>query len=136
MSSVNAAREGDIATVNQLDGIYNSSTLINKSKRIKLELGQIFLAGTDEFGEEIFTEKIGEYEINGDFITIKPTVALGGGKPNKPMRYLLAEITLPAKYADDVDNNNRYNGNNIITVYENVRIKVIVGSFYTTKDTK
>lgn len=133
VTSVTAARSGK--DVNKLDGLYNFvGELDNGSDRIKFERGSIYLEEVDEFGDFKYDKKIGTYEVNGDFITIAPSVALDGGAVSSPVRYLMAEIELPTAYKDDVNSDGEYNKNDVITYYEKTKIKVFVKDFYTIKN--
>lgn len=132
VSSVCAARTGNNLT--KLDGIYNfSGELINNSSQVKFERNVIYMEETDEFGDKSFTKRIGTYQVSGDFITITPEVALSGGSVNPPAKYLIADIELPATYEDEKDEDGNFKDNDIIKVYLNVKIKVLVADFYTVK---
>ena len=132
IGSVCAARTGSNLT--KLDGIYNfSGQLINNSSEVKFERNVIYMEETDEFGDKSFTKRIGTYQISGDFITVTPEVALSGGSVNPPAKYLIAEVELPATYDDEKDENGNFKDNDIIKVYVNVKIKVLISDFYTLK---
>lgn len=132
VGSVCAARTGSDLT--KLDGVYNfSGELINNSSEVKFERNVIYMEETDEFGDKSFTKRIGTYKISGDFITVTPEVALGGGNVNPPAKYLIADIELPATYEEEKDENGNFKDNDIIKIYLNVKIKVLVADFYTVK---
>ena len=137
-SAIIAAKiESEGKRLNELDGLYGFTGLLKERDSVmKVERNSIYLRGISETGEPIYTKQIGVCELNGDIITIQPTVALEGGDPNEAMKYLVADIILPAKYAQNLTPEGKYNDNKVITYYEGVKVRVIVSNFYTLKETK